>query len=345
VIARRYATVKKTVGRTIGDARSTQGCRVIAAGFPGGQTEGRKMATKGHRRDGKKIHQQPSKDEMDKEITEIRSRKEDFALQMQRDARSHWVYEWPMRMKVKWLVREMLARRQRRLIRGWLRYAESLRNDEEDMVQVCEPETGRNLNDDEDELRSLEELRDCHVCRDCQERRTKISNCQEGNEMRSLWDLIDCQEDNREISCCQEGNEVRSLRGLIDCQEGRTENSNCQVGNKMISEDLIDCQGGSKEIPYCQEGKGEKMSSEMNSYQQGQMTEEKDQKDILIIGGIQIFLPGSPIEVRVCVADVAATERQLAETIKEEEELEQISKAAQEEEGNEHSEEWLKCFS
>jgi hypothetical protein len=47
--------------------------------------------------------------------------------------------------------------------------------------------------------------------------RTKISNCQEGNEMRSLWDLIDYQEDNREISCCQEGNEVRSLWGLIDC--------------------------------------------------------------------------------------------------------------------------------
>jgi hypothetical protein len=43
--------------------------------------------------------------------------------------------------------------------------------------------------------------------------------------------------------------------------------------------------------------------------------------------------------------NVATTERQLAETVKEEEELEQISKAAQVEEGNEHSEEWLKIFS
>jgi hypothetical protein len=87
------------------------------------------------------------------------------------------------------------------------------------------------------------------------------------------------------------------------------------------------------------------MSSELSSYQQGQLTEEKDQKDILIIGGIQIFLPGSSVEVRVCVVDVAATERQLVETVKEEEELDQISKATQAEEGNEHYEEWLKFFS
>ena len=123
--------------------------------------------------------------------------------------------------------------------------------------------------------------------------------------MRSLWDLIDCQEDNREISCCQEGNE-------------------------MGSEDLIDYQKGSREIPYFQEGKGEQMSSKLSSYQQEQLIEEKGQKDILIIGGIQIFLPGSPIEARVCVANVAATERQLAKNIKEEEELEKISKDAQE---------------
>jgi hypothetical protein len=73
---------------------------------------------------------------------------------------------------------------------------------------------------------------------------------------------------------------MRSLRDLIDCQEGRTENSDCQMGNEMGSEDLIDCQEGSREIPYCQEGKGEQMSSEeVSSYQQGQLTEKKDQKD------------------------------------------------------------------
>jgi hypothetical protein len=56
VIAHRYATVKKTVGRNVGDTGSTQGCRVTTTGFPEGRTEGREMATEGHRCDGKKIH-------------------------------------------------------------------------------------------------------------------------------------------------------------------------------------------------------------------------------------------------------------------------------------------------
>jgi hypothetical protein len=160
-----------------------------------------------------------------------------------------------------------------------LRHAKDLNEPEEKVVHVCEPEAGRNLSD-EDELRSLEDLRDC------QEGRTEISNCQVGNEMRSLWGLIDCQEDSRGISYCQVGNEMRSLP------------------------DLIDCQGGNREISCCQEGKEEQMSSELSSYQQGQLPEKENQKDILMIGGIQIFLPLSPVEERVCVADAATGERQ-----------------------------------
>ena len=41
------------------------------------------MANEGHRHDGKKIHQKPSKAEMDKELTDIRERMEELALQMQ----------------------------------------------------------------------------------------------------------------------------------------------------------------------------------------------------------------------------------------------------------------------
>jgi hypothetical protein len=66
----------------------------------------------------------------------------------------------------------------------------------------------------------------------------------------------------------------------------------------------------------------------------------------MMIGGIQIFLPHSPEEAKVYVADEAATtrERQPAETVKEE--LEQVFETAQaEEEENEHSEEWLNTFS
>jgi hypothetical protein len=101
----------------------------------------------------------------------------------------------------------------------WLRHAESLRY-EEKMVHVCEPEVGRNLSD-EDELRSLEDLRDCQEGRteisNCQEGRTEISNSQEGNKMRSLQDLINCQEYTEGISHFQEGDDMRSLQDLIDC--------------------------------------------------------------------------------------------------------------------------------
>jgi hypothetical protein len=64
------------------------------------------------------------------------------------------VYEWPMKTKVKWPVQYLLARRQQRLLQEWLRYVESLR-DEEEMVHVCEPETGRNISDEEEEISSI----------------------------------------------------------------------------------------------------------------------------------------------------------------------------------------------
>jgi hypothetical protein len=53
----------------------------------------------------------------------------------------------------------------------------------------------------------------------------------------------------------------------------------------------------------------EKMSSEVSSYQQGQLIEKEDQKSILMIGGIKVFLPYSPVEASVCVANAATTER------------------------------------
>jgi hypothetical protein len=117
-----------------------------------------------------------------------------------------------------------------------LRYVENLR-DKEEMVHAYEPETGINLSDVEDELISLDDLKDC------QEGRDESSNCQVGNEMRSLEDLIDCQEEIHGNSNCQEGTEMGSI-DPIDCQVGR----------------------GREEISYCQLGKGENMSSEVSSY-------------------------------------------------------------------------------
>jgi hypothetical protein len=99
-----------------------------------------------------------------------------------------------MKTKEKWLVKELMARRQHRLLRGWLRHAENL-DELEEVVQVCEPETGRSLSS-EGELGLVEDLKDC------QEGSPKIPNFQEGNELRSLRDLTDCREDNWGISHC-----------------------------------------------------------------------------------------------------------------------------------------------
>jgi hypothetical protein len=66
---------------------------------------------------------------MDKELAKIRSRMEELALRMQQDARTHWVYEWPLRRKAKWPVKELLARRQWRLLKGLLKHAKILRDE------------------------------------------------------------------------------------------------------------------------------------------------------------------------------------------------------------------------
>ena len=123
---------------------------------------------------------------------------------MQQKAKPIWVYEWPMKKpKVKWPVKESMVVRQCRLLKGWLRYAENL-NGPEEMVQVCEPKTGRGLSDEENELRSTKDLRYC------QEDSQGISHCHLGNEMRSLRDIEDCQEGSGSFSDCQEGRDEHS---------------------------------------------------------------------------------------------------------------------------------------
>jgi hypothetical protein len=144
---------------------------------------------------------------------EMNARMDELALEMQQNTRPRWVYEWPMKTKIKWPVKQLMVIRQHRLLRGWLRHAENL-NRPEERVQICEPETGRNLSDAEDEMGSAEDLKDC------QEGSPEIPNCQEGKELRSLQGLINCHEDSQGISHCQVGNGSRSLRDLIDYQEG-----------------------------------------------------------------------------------------------------------------------------
>jgi hypothetical protein len=125
------------------------------------------------------------KDKVDKELREIRENMENIALKMQQETKVHWTYEWPLKRKVKWLVQKLLAGRKHQVMRKWLRHAENLSWIEEKVIHICEPEIGRNLNDEE-EVRSVKGLINC------QEGRDEFSYCQGGNEMRSVEDLIDC---------------------------------------------------------------------------------------------------------------------------------------------------------
>ena len=111
---------------------------------------------------------------------------EKLEMRMQQKSKPRWVYEWPMKKpKIKWPVKELMVRRKRRLLKGWMRYAENLNGPEEEMVQVCEPETGDILGE-ENELGSAKDLKNY------QEGREEIPNCQVGKELRSAEDLMDC---------------------------------------------------------------------------------------------------------------------------------------------------------
>jgi hypothetical protein len=70
---------------------------------------------------------------------------------------------------------------------------------------------------------------------------------------------------------------------------------------------------------------------------------KEDQKNILIIGGIEVFLRSNPLETEGCVAEAATKGGQSTETVMEEE-LEQTLMFSQAE-GEDHSAELLKIFS
>jgi hypothetical protein len=50
-----------------------------------------------------------------------------------------------MKRKVKWPIQQLIARKQKKMLRRWLRQVENLRNTEEKMVYICEPEDGESL--------------------------------------------------------------------------------------------------------------------------------------------------------------------------------------------------------
>jgi hypothetical protein len=122
---------------------------------------------------------------------------------------------------------------------------------------------------------------------------------------------------NWEKGCAQYSN--------FPTREGSDGSSSFQVGKEEGSLHLIEFHGGRREIPYRQVGEGEEMNSVESSYQKGVLIDEhscgfadqvneddeklnnpiaveEDQRFVLIVGGIQIFLPNSPTETNTRVS-------------------------------------------
>jgi hypothetical protein len=95
------------------------------------------------------------------------------------------------------------------MMRRWLRHTKNLSETEEELIHICELETGRNLGDEE--------------------------------EKRSNEYLLNYQVGRNGLSSCQVGNGKRPGRGIVYCQRSNDEISDCQMGNEMGSVDLIDC--------------------------------------------------------------------------------------------------------
>jgi hypothetical protein len=84
------------------------------------------MATEGHKHRSKRRLPKKRKEEIDKELSEIRAEMEKLALKMQHEEKVHWRYEWPLKRKAKWHVQKLLARRQQQVLKRWLRHVENL---------------------------------------------------------------------------------------------------------------------------------------------------------------------------------------------------------------------------
>jgi hypothetical protein len=72
------------------------------------------------------------------------------------------------------------------------------------MVHICEPETGRGLDEEENEMRSADDLK---TARRAEKKKFQIAK--RATELRSAEDLTDCHEDSQGISHCQLGNDQR----------------------------------------------------------------------------------------------------------------------------------------
>jgi hypothetical protein len=84
------------------------------------------------------------------------------------EAQGCWKYEWPMKLKARWIVQNSFARSKRKVLIRWLRQVKNLSDTEEEKVCMCKPEVGERLSDEEE--RSVKDLINC------QEGRSELSS-------------------------------------------------------------------------------------------------------------------------------------------------------------------------
>jgi hypothetical protein len=74
---------------------------------------------------------------------------ETMIVKMQQESQVHWRYKWTVKRKVKWRIKNLLARRNQQILRRWLREVENLIDTEDRVVYICELEVGESLSDEE----------------------------------------------------------------------------------------------------------------------------------------------------------------------------------------------------
>jgi hypothetical protein len=72
------------------------------------------------------VFPQKCKAEIEKDLREIRVEMEELAFNMQQETKVCWRYEWPLKRKTRWFVRDFLARGKQHVLKIWLRYDENL---------------------------------------------------------------------------------------------------------------------------------------------------------------------------------------------------------------------------
>jgi hypothetical protein len=175
---------------------------------------------------------------------------EELELRMRQNTKPGWVYEWPMKKtKVKWPVKQLMVIRQCRLLRKWLRYAENLKTTEEEMVHVCEPETGDILSE-ENEMRSSEDLKNYQVSKATQEEKDDehseewLNIFSQEAENTATWEFAEEEEEADNINLADLYEHIEALEERVKVQSMHIQQVNLEAKEEGM--------GDHDDLPMCQ---------------------------------------------------------------------------------------------